>query len=148
MPIRLLSGITATNSPPSDVTHGFPLRGASPGIDGSYWRGQDEGLIVVRSTAGSGTMTVEIRIWGLVSFEIDGSKVEFWVPHGSASTDADRGVLNQGNAIGEQASSADVLRHAEIIAGLSAYRRIAAEVVAIGGTGTAVDCFLLELGEG
>lgn len=148
MPLRLLNGATATNTPPSAATDGVPLRGQTPGLASAEWHGEDEGLLSVRSTAGSATMTVTIRLWGYVEFFLGGSSIAYWVPLGTGATDAVRGVINQGVAIGEQASLADALRHSEIVTGLSAFSRLAAEVVAIGGTSTAVDCFLTSIEAG
>lgn len=130
--IKLLSGATATTSAPSAATDGYALRKQTPGTT-YVWDGRNIGLVTVYSTAGSGTMTVTIRLW---MFKVNSGK---WFPLGRSTTESDRGLLN-GGAIDED--GADNLVHAELIQGLSAFDRIYAQVVAIGGTATAVDCDL------
>lgn len=110
--VILLSGATATNGAPSiaSATAGSPHPFAS-----------DQAVVCVYSTAGSGTMTVQVRIWGYET------ALARWF---------DLGVLNEGADITE--SAADIISYAEGIAGLRAFDRFYAEVVAIGGTSTAV----------
>lgn len=125
---RSITGMTG------GITVGFPLNGS---VDGTpfHWRLQDSGMLFLKSTAGSGVMTVTPRIW-LYSESTHG-----WHPAGINSTMASRGLLNDGTAIGED--GADNLTHAEPIQYLSASDFIYAEIVAIGGTATAVDLFLV-----
>ena len=118
----LLTAATAVNSEPTVVgdganTHdmGFP----------------DELLLVVNSTAGSATMTVTIRMWGWLDLT---SK---WYPLGVGSDSTLTGIINDGNAIGEN-GVADTISHAEILSETRDFSRLYAEVTAIGGTATAV----------
>lgn len=99
----------------------------------------DIATIFVRSTAGSATMSVTIRLWG---YAVLGG-VGAWYPIGpgiTGSADSTRGVLNNGQAIGEIAS--DKIAHSEQLYGLTQYDRIYAEIVAIGGTSTAITAWL------
>lgn len=116
------------------VTVGFPLNGDVPGTP-FKWHLHDAGVFQLTSTAGSGTMTVTIRIW------VYSELTHRWHPFGINSTDLTlRGVLNDGVAITED--GADSIIHAEPAQFLSGWDYIYAEVVAIGGTATAVDLYL------
>lgn len=130
MQIQLLTAATATNGAPTAATDGFELKGsferAKPG---------DDAIIFVHSTAGSGTMTVTLKLWGYSKVAAE------WAPLGVDSTDADRGKLNDGNAIGEVIANS--LEHSEIVQGLRHFDRVYLEVAAIGGTATAVSAWLL-----
>ncbi len=121
---RLLNAATATNSAPSGDRAGIPIGGVL-----------DRGTIAVKSTAGSGTMTVTLKLWGYVA------PLEAWVPLGTHATDATRGVLNQGVAIGEVVANS--LEFAELVDGLSTFSRLYLEITAIGGTSTAVSAWLI-----
>ncbi len=138
--IRLLNAATATNSPPSGASAGVSLRTRQPGVDGGNWRGKNDGVFLVKSTAGSGTMTVTLRVWGYSPL------TSAWHPLGSNATEATRGVLNAGNAIDED--GADVLTHSEPVSGLAAFSRIYLEITAIGGTSTAVSTWLTTVDDG
>lgn len=137
--LKLLTAATATNSPPSGASAGHSLRHRQPGLEG-YWRGKNDGVILVKSTAGSGTMTVTLRVWCYSPL------TAAWHPLGSNATEATRGVLNDGNAIDEDGS--DNLVHAEPITGLGAFTRIYLEITAIGGTSTAVSAWLTTVDDG
>ena len=128
--VQLLTAATATNSPPSGATAGVPLRGQVPGQASQFWDGHDDGVIKVKSTAGSGTMTVTLRIWAYCPI------LSAWFPLGTNATMANRGVLNLGNPIGED--GADNIAHTEPVTGLSAFTRVYLEITAIGGTATAI----------
>lgn len=134
--ITLLSAVIATNSPPSGAAAGKPIHlnmdGQSVGEGMAF--GDDAAVLLVRSTAGSGTMTVTIRMWGYAS--------AVWFPLGTGA-DATKGTINDGVALGE--TSADLIRHMEIMQGLSGLERIYAEITAIGGTATAITVELLPL---
>lgn len=130
--VKLLTAATGTNSPPTVVTDGVPKKGRTPGTTDSGLGESDSAVILVRSTAGSGTMTVTLRLWGWSDL------TGVWHPIGTSTTDASRGLLNQATAIGEGPGPADTLRHAELVQGLSAFQRLYCEVTAIGGTSTAV----------
>lgn len=141
MELQILTSATATNSPPVGSLAGLPLRG-NLGRGGQRHMpnssGNDEVAVLVASTAGSGTMTVTVRLWGYSPATVQ------WHPLGvgtAAAPDVSRGVLNAGNAIGEVA--ADLLQHAELVSGLAHFSRVYAEIVAIGGTSTAVSVWLV-----
>lgn len=120
---RILDAATATNSPPSGGSAGLAIPSAN------IWPLPDAVVVLVYSTAGSATMTATIKLWGYVT------AAAMWVPLG-VGADTTKGTLNAGAAIGE--TSADVLRHSEIVSGMFNFDRVYAEVVAIGGTSTAV----------
>ena len=125
---RILDAATATNSPPSGASAGLAIPSASNAA-AQIWPLPYDVLVLVYSTAGSATMTATIKLWGYVT------TAATWVPLG-VGADTTKGTLNAGAAIGE--TSADVLRHSEIVSGLFGFDRVYAEVVAIGGTSTAV----------
>lgn len=85
----------------------------------------DKMSVLVASTAGSGTMSATLKMWG---FRAD---VGFWLPVGSSVTDANRGVLNAATAIGELAAPGDTLRYSDVIDGMWAFERAYLEVTAI-----------------
>lgn len=137
--LQLLSAAIATNGVPSGATAGFDLKQRTPGrSSANRWQHYPTGVILVKSSAGSGTMTVTLRVWcySLVTAA--------WHPMGSSATESLRGVLNAQSAIDED--GADVLVHAEPITGLGAFARIYLEVTAIGGTSTAINAYLVEDG--
>ena len=87
----------------------------------------DQATIHVYSTAGSGTMTVTVRLWG---YQVE---LDRWF---------DLGPLNAGNAIPET-SKADTISYAEGVMGLRTFDRVYAEISAIAGTLTAVSIELI-----
>lgn len=116
------------------VDAGFPLNGHVEGQP-YRWYLQDAGVVLVKSTAGSAVMTVTVRLW------VYSELTHAWHPLGvNGTTITLRGVLNDGTAVTEDPS--DVLTHTEPVQYLSGFERIYAEVTAIGGTSTAVDCYL------
>ena len=125
MYLTLLASATATNSPPTLASDGVSL--ATSAIRG------DRGLCLVQSTAGSGTMTVTIRLWGYSAVPAA------WAPLGYGA-DATKGVINDGAALGE--TGTNLIQHAELIDGLENFDRLYAEITAIGGTSTAISCYL------
>ena len=130
--ITLLTSATATNSAPAGGSAGASTNGLKVG--GNV---PDTCSIFVKSTAGSGTMTVTIKIFGYVGASpISGS----WFPLGTHATAATRGILNEGNAIDEVVPNG--LRHVEPISYVGTFDRLYAEVTAIGGTATAVSVFV------
>ncbi len=119
--IEALASVTAGNSPPTLSTVGADLD-----IFKRYLgKLPSEATARVRSTAGSATMTVTIRVWGYQG-ALD------WVP---------LGYLNGGSAIGE--TSTDSIQYAEPLSLPEHFTRIFFEVTAIGGTNTAVTCYLV-----
>ncbi len=121
---QLLSAATATNSAPSGNRAGIALNGSF-----------DRGTIALKSTAGSGTMDVTLKLWGYVD------ALAAWVPLGTHATDANRGRLNGAVAIGEVVANS--LEFAELVDGLSTFSRLYLEIVAINGTSTAVSAWLI-----
>ncbi len=115
------------------ITVGFPLNGS---VDGTpfRWHLHDAGVLQMVSTAGSGTMTVTVRLW------VYSELTHAWHPLGVNATMTLRGVIDDGTAITED--GADVLTHTEPVQFLSGWDYIYPEIVAIGGTATAVDLFL------
>jgi hypothetical protein len=123
--ITLLSAATATNSAPTAATDGAAI----PHLC-------DVATLFLHSTAGSVTMTVTCKLWGY------NTQLAKWYPLGTNATAASKGLLNEGNAMGE--TGTDSIRHCEALAGLRAIQRLYLEITAIGGTSTAitavVDC--------
>lgn len=116
--LNLLTGATALNGAPS------PITSATAGVARPF--AMDQGVVLVHSTAGSGTLTAQVRIWGYQT------NLGRWY---------DLGIINDGADVVEV--GADTLSHAEGIAGLRAFDRFYAEVVAIGGTSTAINVNLV-----
>ena len=128
--IQLLAAATATNSPPSGASAGVAVNQAV--LDGGAPR---DGTIFVASTAGSGTMTVTLRLWSYLT------AAAVWAPCGTGSTASLRGVLNGGVAIDEIA--ADTIAHHEVVGVPWAFDRLYLEITAIGGTATAISAWLV-----
>jgi hypothetical protein len=129
--LKLLEAATATNgSPVGTPTAGYPIGDLVKG-------GSPDGTIFIASTAGSGTMTVTLRLWGY------DATANAWAPLGTG-TAALKGILNGGVAIAEDSTiGADVLRHTEVVGSLWAFDRIYLEITAIGGTATAISAWLV-----
>lgn len=91
----------------------------------------DEALLVIRSIAGSGTMTLgACRL--MVSTGAVGGPL-------GVGTDAGKGGINNGGSFGEDASAADHIYHREVIAGLSLVDGVQVQLGAIAGTATAIN---------
>lgn len=80
----------------------------------------DQVMIMLRSTAGSGTMTASPIIWGYSVLDAHWYRI---------------GALNLGTALAEVA--ADTLSYTEILVGVRAFSRLACELT-VTGTATAV----------
>jgi hypothetical protein len=80
----------------------------------------DQAIIMVKSTAGSGTMTATPVLWGYSVLNAEWYRI---------------GGLNGGTALAEVA--ADTLSHTELIVGLRPFTRLAVELT-VSGTNTAV----------
>lgn len=120
--LTVLSAVTAANGEPTAVTDGVAL---------AKMRNPDKILILVDSSAGSDTMTVTIRAWAYHP------ATSSWYPLGTGADSALSGIINNGNAIGEN-GVADNIGHAEVIGNLRGFERFYSEVVAITGTSTAI----------
>lgn len=125
--LEILASATATNSPPSGASAGAAL--SALGRNRPFLRG----TFKMKSTAGSATMTVTLRLWGY------DAALAVWMPLGTG-TGSGKGVLNAGAAIDEV--SADSLVHAEPLEFVGHFERLYVEITAIGGTSTAVTCYL------
>lgn len=100
----------------SGALSGFPLRGRECAEDASFHE-DDRAMAGVKSTAGSGTMTATVAIWG---YQAD---LQRWWRFKA---------LNAGAAIAE--TSSDKIDYAELIEGLRHFDRVYGELVAVGGT--------------
>ena len=127
--ITLLTAAVATNSPPSGASAGVDVSGVFGSFTAIDWA-----VLQVRSTAGSATMTVAIRLWGYNALSAA------WFPLG-VGADATKGAINAGTTLGETA--ADTIRHTEPVYYVSAFDRVYAEITAIGGTSTAITVELI-----
>jgi hypothetical protein len=134
MYLQLLSGATATNSAPSGATAGVDRKQRNAGSHSGIAEATTATVLVTGT--GTGALSVTLKIWGYspVSGE--------WHPLGTATSDANRGRLNEQNAIG----GTNTIRHAELVQGLGAFTRFYLEVVAISGTECAVDAWLVAAG--
>lgn len=128
--IQMLTAATATNSTPSGASAGVAIkdlvvRGVLP----------ETATVLVVSTAGSGTMTSTLRLWGY--HEVSTA----WVPLGTGTDPATTGTLNAGTALAED--EANSLRHCEPVTNIATFDRLYLEIVAIGGTATALSAWLV-----
>jgi hypothetical protein len=119
--VELLASATAVNGIPS---------GASAGVETNKLAGlgcvPDKIRVGVASTAGSGTMTVTLRVWlraGAIWFRAKDLNASSAAPH---------------TAVAIPETSADAIQYSEEVTGLSGAERIYLEIVAIAGTLTAV----------
>lgn len=128
----LLTDAIAANGAPTLVTHGVELRTGLAPPEGDH-------MFLLRSTAGSGTMTVAVRLWGYYS------TLAAWSPIGTGPITT-RGYVNAGVTLGE--TEADKIAFSEVLKenvwGLRACDRIYAEITAIGGAAsTAVSAVMV-----
>ncbi|MBK7823429.1 MAG: hypothetical protein IPJ61_20800 [Tessaracoccus sp.] len=128
--ISLVEAATANNSPPSGATAGIATLTLAEGLG---YRPAVASLAVV-STAGSGTMTVTVRMWGYIT------SLAKWIPIGPGG-DTTKGTVNGGSAIGE--TSANAITHVEEFRNPFHFDRLYAEILAIGGTSTAITVALI-----
>lgn len=115
--IELLASTTAANGIPSLAT---------AGINANAIRFKDRIRVGIRSTAGSGVMTVSARLWAYAGGA--------W--YVAAVLAADPSVPQTAGTISE--TSADAIAWSEEVSGLSGAARLYLEIVAIAGTATAV----------
>lgn len=124
--IKLLEGATAVNAVPSGAV-GVEVNNLISGLR------PEKMAVSIFSTAGTVTLTVTARLW--VRHAASGT----WAPLGTG-TDAGKGVLNGGAAIGE--TDTDAIRHTEVVDCPPAlFDRLYLQISAIGGTGTAIDAY-------
>lgn len=112
--IDLLTGATSSAAPASLTAVGTGVRIPVSGCDSA--------TILVHNTAGTGTVSAIVRLWGFCS-----QKGRWY----------DLGALNGGDAIPET-SSAEAIAYAEGIAGLRPFTHLYAELGTLTGTGTAI----------
>jgi hypothetical protein len=136
--VCLLTGAIATSAVPTLATDGVAcnstsiMGAADTGLNFTQ-RAARECLLTVFSTAGSDVMSVTLRLWG---YSATAGK---WAPLGSG-TDALKGVINAGVALGE--TSANTIAHSEPVYLAGLFDRLYLQVTAIGGTDTAVSAYL------
>ena len=124
--IELLASATAANGIPSASTAGISTNSLA-----DLGRVPDKIRVGVKSTAGSGTMTVTLRVWGYAGaiwFRLKDLNASSAAPH---------------TAVAIAETSADALQYSEEVTGISGCARIFLEVVAIAGTSTAVTGYAL-----
>lgn len=122
---RILNAVTSKAAPSA----------ASDGVQIPH--GAEQGSLFVRSTAGSGTMTALIRLWGYDPNENNGAGGWFPFSIGTGEAAANTsGVLNGGDAIEEVAT--DSILHYELLSNLQVFSRVDAEIISLGGTGTTI----------
>ncbi len=130
--IELMASATATSAIPSATSDGLSMEDFRSALGGTI---PDIVTLLLKSTAGSGTMTVTAKLWLML-----GTAATDWVPAGTGG-DTTKGTLNAGAAIGE--SDTDRLYHTEPIFGLHQAQRAYLQITNIGGTSTAVTAYLL-----
>lgn len=123
--VEILASAIAANGAPSGASAGVStekLSGIAPD------RGQipDDIRVAVKSTAGSGTMTVTLRVW----FYSAG----FW--HAGKALNASSAAPHTAVAIPE--TGTDTIGYSEPVSVVGGAERIYLEIVAIAGTSTAV----------
>lgn len=124
--VELLASATAANGIPSTGAHGIDANLLRVGS-----KIPDKIRVGVKSTAGSGTMTVTLRVW------LRAGGVWYRAKDLNASSAA------PGTAVAIAETSADAIQYSEEVSGVSGADRIALEIVAIAGTSTAVTGFAI-----
>lgn len=147
MALELLGSTTATNGKPSLATHGVPVHRRAEGQlgDQGFQDNTVRAMLLVWSTAGSGTMEVTIRLWGYFKeYRKQEAVVSVakWFPLGPG-TDLLKGTFNEQVKAGE--TNTNEITHEEIVAYFGTFERIYAEVVAIAGTDAAIRAVLIPL---
>ena len=135
MKLTLLTGATATNGQPQLATDGVDIRrGAIPGGGEGFGDYINQAAVSIKSTAGSGTLTLMIRLWAY-------TPENGWAPLGvsATGTDGDKGKLNNAVLMTNTAtgSNTPLLAHSEPVSGLVGYTRLYAEVFTITGSSAA-----------
>ena len=118
--IELLASATALNNPPSGGSAGLSMdtvRAVLGYIPANV-------RIAANTTAGSGTVAVTLRLWGYTG-------VAWYVVK----------ALNGGSSIAE--TGTDTIGYSEEVSNLNQFSRIYLEIIAIGGTSTAVTGYVL-----
>jgi hypothetical protein len=138
---NVANGTFAISGMSGAAVDGAALRTRSPSDSNGLRDDQDDSKnpisLLVWSTAGSGTMTVTLRLWGYSS--VSGT----WHPLG-VGADSTKGIINAGSALGE--TGTNTIAHSEVVYGLKAFERVVCQVTAIGGTVTAISAALVARG--
>jgi hypothetical protein len=132
--VEILASATATNGPPSGATAGIEVNALK--IYGEHI--PDVMALKVYSTAGSGSMTCDLRLW---TYSTTGT---VWLPPGTGTggvAAGAKGSLNGGVQITE--TEADKIQHVELVQFLEHFDRLYLEIVGIGGTSTAITGILV-----
>ena len=119
--VELLASATAVNGIPTG-TAGIELSAVRRSVKKVF----DKIRVGVKSTAGSGTMTVTLRVWGragAIWFRLKDLNASSTAPH---------------TAVAIPETSADAIQYSEEVSGVSGCDRLYLEIVAIAGTATAV----------
>lgn len=135
--IEILASAITTNNPPASLTAGVSVDVIKSAFGSIV---PDDLSLVVLSTAGSGTMTVTLRLWGKWGTLAGLTSAGAWTPLGTGA-DSTKGIINGGVAIGETGSN--TIRHAEPVSLTAHMERLYVEITAIGGTDTAITVFLV-----
>lgn len=155
MKVTVLSGATSANGQPSGAPPPFGTvgkalirgKGVKTSTAEGFFEGTDDATVIVEATASGGTVACKVKMWGYCPWASGGTGN--WFPMGIASsgTDADRGVLNNGAAIGVVVTNK--LQFSDKVYGLSAFTAVYAEIVngSISGTGTSVSVYLARTGD-
>lgn len=126
--VEILASATAANGIPSGATAGIATNDLKLDSGAKVPAAIRAG---VKSTAGSGTMTVTLRLWGYAGGA-------WYRLHDFAASSA---APQTAVAIAE--TSADAIQYTEYVPGISGCARIYLEIVAIAGTATAVTGFAI-----
>jgi hypothetical protein len=140
--VEALASATATNSAPTLSTDGIHVNLLR--VNGRIPRTMS---VNVYSTAGTGALSVTLRIWGYnPKAAADSATNAGWCPLGVGSA-ALKGVLNQGLDIDEDASISNAIGHTEALDLPAHFTRLYMEITAIAGTNTAVTVQYVIAGE-
>jgi len=97
------------------------------GVDLGQMRYPNEVVCMIHNTAaGTDANSITCKAWGYHP------ATEFWYPLGTDSTSANKGLLNEGSAMTiTGGSTANDLRHVEIISGLRGFSHLYIQITAI-----------------
>lgn len=133
--IELLASATADNGQPSGTSAGIAVEDMH--VFGS--RVPDVATFMLASTAGTGTLVVDLKIWGYSA--VAGA----WMPLGTGTGGVTagagiKGMLNDGITVAEV--EANSLVHTQVLDLPGHFERLYLELLNIGGTSTAVTAWL------
>jgi len=125
------TALTAVNGIPSGSNAGASLRGPRSGTTDLNSE-DNEYMIAVRSTAGSGAMTCKVGVWGYVA------ELDLWFRFAVLNKAADGSPQDIAET---SVAGDDKIYYAERILGVRHFDRLYVELIAIGGASTAVDFY-------